>query len=153
MSKLELKIPPLLLTVLVGLAMMLFAPLLPSMDLGVPARLLIGSALLIAGLYFCLFGVIEFRRNKTTVDPRYPDKASALVVSGVYSVSRNPMYVGFALILASLPGFLQSPLLIFGVAFFVWYMDRFQIRPEEAALDRFFGPPYTDYKDRVRRWL
>jgi len=153
MSKLDLKIPPLLLTVLVGLVMVLFSRFIPAMALGGIVRGGVGSILVGIGVYFIVFGVVEFRRNNTTVDPRYPAKASALVARGVYSVSRNPMYVGFAFVLSSLVVILQSPLLIFGVAFFVWYMNRFQITLEEEALVQHFGDQYTKYKNRVRRWL
>ncbi|GGO80511.1 membrane protein [Marinobacterium nitratireducens] len=149
----KLKIPPLALVVLVGLAMVLASRLVPGIDIGAMPGALLALLLAGAGCYFCVFGVLEFRRHQTTVDPRYPDKSSALVSSGVYALSRNPMYVGFALWLCALVAFLQSPWLLIGVLFFVWYIDRFQIRPEEAALSQHFGEQFSEYRARVRRWI
>ena len=108
---------------------------------------------MIIGSYFCVSGVIEFRRHKTTVDPRYPDNVTELVDTGIYRISRNPMYVGFALLLLSIALFLRSPILISGMVVFVAYMNRYQIIHEESYLSKAFGPKYDEYKHKVRRWL
>jgi len=97
--------------------------------------------------------IISFRRASTTVDPLHPDAASALVQSGVFRWSRNPMYVGLtgmllagAVYLQSAAGFVIS--LLFATVITMW-----QIKPEEQALRELFGAAYADYCKRVRRWV
>jgi protein-S-isoprenylcysteine O-methyltransferase Ste14 len=75
------------------------------------------------------------------------------VTSGVYRHSRNPMYVALASLLFGLAAALDVPLGFLGPLLFITYMNRFQIRPEEKALEARFGAPYLAYKQRVRRWL
>ena len=96
---------------------------------------------------------ITFRRSDTTVDPRTPEKASTLVTSGLYSISRNPMYLGLLIMMIAWGVYLTN---VFSIAFvvgYVLYLTKFQIKPEEAALENLFGEDYTAYKGRVRRWL
>ena len=79
---------------------------------------------------------------------------SALVVSsGVYRVSRNPMYLGFLLALAGWAVYLSNAGAALLLPAFVAYMTRFQIKPEERALLVKFGPEFAQYMSRVRRWL
>jgi len=153
MKTLELKIPPLLLAVIIGLAMYPSSLFFPMVEINPVVKLVTLMVVLFVAAYFLLFGVLEFRRHKTTVDPRYPENTSSLVDTGVYAISRNPMYVGFALFLVSLIVFLESPLLILGVIGFVSYMNRFQIKPEEKLLTELFGDSYIEYKTKVHRWL
>ncbi|MNJ74873.1 hypothetical protein D3C77_718740 [compost metagenome] len=87
------------------------------------------------------------------VNPLKPASASALVTSGIYRVTRNPMYLGFALVLAAWTVFLASPFTLLGIAAFVLYIDRFQILPEERALHQLFGEAMDEYCARVRRWI
>jgi protein-S-isoprenylcysteine O-methyltransferase Ste14 len=150
---LELTIPPLALTLLIGIAMVVGSWFLPDLDYSSAISISIGSLTMIIAAYFCVYGVVEFSRNKTTVDPRFPEKSSSLVTSGVYSVSRNPMYLGFSLFLFSLVVFLRSPYLLCAVAAFVIYMNRFQVLPEERILELHFGDAFLTYKSKVRRWI
>lgn len=153
MQTLEKKVPPALQVVIWAGIMCSVSPLLPSIEAQQMWVSLLSVTVLITGGLLAIAGVVEFARQKTTVDPRTPQKASALVVTGVYSISRNPMYVGFALWLLALVVYLRSPLLLSGVIFFVIYMNRFQIEPEERALSAMFGAEWEHYKARVRRWL
>jgi protein-S-isoprenylcysteine O-methyltransferase Ste14 len=153
MTYFELKVPPLILTVVIGVLMMLASDYVPKLNGGLVVRIACSLPFLILALYFCLAGVVEFRKHKTTVDPRCPDKASGLVDTGVYRFSRNPMYVGFALFLVATVVALGAPLLLLGVLLFVIYMNRFQIRPEEQCLFDLFGATYEQYTRKVRRWL
>ena len=82
-----------------------------------------------------------------------PESASALVVSGIYRLTRNPMYLGFLLILLGWALFLSNGLAVLAVPAFVFYMNRFQIEPEERALAAIFGAEFVAYKSHVRRWL
>lgn len=75
------------------------------------------------------------------------------MVGGVYRATRNPMYVGLALLLLAWTVYLGAPLALLGVAAFVAYITRFQIVPEERVLAQKFGPEFGAYRSRVRRWL
>lgn len=153
MQALENRIPPPLVAVLFGVLMGLFSRWLPGLDPGLGTRLLLALPLVMAGLLFVLAGGISFRRAKTTVNPLKPASASALVTTGIYQYTRNPMYVGFALWLLAWGLYLASPLVLPGVLGFVLYMNRFQIYPEERALGQLFGADFAAYRQRVRRWL
>jgi len=95
----------------------------------------------------------SFQKAKTTFNPLKPDAASSLVASGIYRVSRNPMYVGFLLVLTGWAMWLSHPLPFLFLPIFVGYMNRFQISPEERVLSAKFGEEYDTYKQSVRRWL
>jgi len=81
------------------------------------------------------------------------DRASSVVTSGAYRFSRNPMYVGLTCLLLSLSAFMASPWTLLGPLFFVLYITRFQIVPEERVMEARFGAPYLIYKRQVRRWI
>jgi protein-S-isoprenylcysteine O-methyltransferase Ste14 len=74
---------------------------LPSGYFAFPGRFLLFAVVLVAGAVIALMGVLAFRRAGTTVDPRTPHQTNSLVVGGVYRHTRNPMYVGFLMILAA----------------------------------------------------
>ncbi len=153
MKALEHRIPPPLVMLLTAFAMWQFARLLPRVDVDDTVRLVLAGLFLIDALFCCLAGVYCFRRAHTTVDPLHPDKASRLVTGGIYRVSRNPMYLGFAILLLAWAVFLASPWRLLGVPAFMAFITRFQIRPEERALETLFGEEYRDYQAQVRRWL
>jgi protein-S-isoprenylcysteine O-methyltransferase Ste14 len=153
MHALELKIPPPAVAVLTAGAMWGISLVAPPLEM--PAFIRVATAVTIAlvGAGFSLAGVITFRRAKTTVNPMKPETTSSLVCSGIYGVTRNPMYVGLVFVLVAWAVFLSSVWALLGPLAFVLYMDRFQIAPEERVLSAMFGSDYADYKSRVRRWL
>jgi protein-S-isoprenylcysteine O-methyltransferase Ste14 len=153
MSALALKVPPVALVLGTGALMAALAWGLPIAAIGVPARLPVAIALALAGLGLSGAGVASFRRARTTVNPLTPAAASALVETGVYAYTRNPMYLGFALLLAGLGVALANAASLAMVPLCVLYLDRHQIAPEEKALDARFGPAFVSYAARVRRWL
>lgn len=114
---------------------------------------LLSRVFLALGVLSAFSGIISFRMKGTTVDPTQPDKASSLVTGGVYRYTRNPMYLGMAFILIGGIIRIGNPLSLIGLVFFVWYLTRFQIKPEEEALIKIFGKEYEDYCRKVRRWL
>lgn len=116
-------------------------------------RLWLALLVVLAGAAVCLAGVASFSRARTTVNPLKPESASSLVVAGIYRHTRNPMYLGFAIILLGWCVFLGSALAVLGVAAFVLYIGRFQIRPEERALRELFGAEFDAFCGRVRRWV
>lgn len=125
----------------------------PEWALTIPGHVVIAVVIGLIGILLILAGAIEFRAAKTTVNPMRPGNTSSIVTRGVYAVSRNPMYVGFLLILLSWAVFLSNVLSFAILPTFVWYMNRFQIIPEEKALLAKFDEDYSAYAKSVRRWL
>lgn len=97
--------------------------------------------------------VVRFRRARTTVDPHRPEEASVLVTSGVYGWTRNPMYLGLAILLVGWAIALGALTAFAGPALLVPLLERVQIRAEEHALRMRFGEPYERYCRRVHRWI
>ena len=147
------RVPPPLVAGLFGFAMWAVSFVAPTIEMDTAVRLTLSMLIIAAGIFFCLAGVISFRSAKTTVNPFKPETTTALVSSGVYAISRNPMYVGFALFLLAWAVYLSSPWVSIGVVGFVLYMNHFQIEPEELALKDIFGAEFTRYQEKVRRWL
>ena len=125
----------------------------PQFDLALQARYVVAGVLVVVGLGFDLLGLIAFRASRTTINPLRPERSTALVTGGVYRVTRNPMYVGMALLLLAWAVYLSSLLPFAGPAVFVLYITCFQIQPEERALQAIFGEDFARYAARVRRWL
>lgn len=156
MRGLELRVPPLALALAFAVAMGLAALALPFATfatLALPGRVVGAGALLLAGVSVALAGVWAFRRQRTTVNPLAPERATSLVTSGIYRASRNPMYLGFLLALAGWAVFLANAVAALLLPCFVAWMNRWQIQPEERALAARFGPEFAAYAQRVRRWL
>jgi len=123
-----------------------------QLPFAVPAILRnIGFALTFIGFLFGVGAFIEFRKARTTLDPH--GSVKQLVTAGVYRFTRNPIYLGFLLMVIGLP--LNSGLYwgILTAPFFVMTINRLVIEREEAYLEKKFKAQYTDYKSRVRRWL
>lgn len=117
-----------------------------------PLRAL-GAALALGGGAVALAGVVAFRRHRTTVDPRYPERATALVADGVYRWTRNPMYVGFVSVALGQAVARGSVLALAGPALLAGYLDRVQIPAEEQALRARFGAAFDGYAGAVGRWV
>ena len=148
-----MKVPPPLIALAGAALIYAGAQWLPQANLRVPGQAIAALVFLFAGLTLELHSVTAFFKRKTTITPLNPEKASALVTDGFYRFTRNPMYLGMALLLCavmlwtgSLTGLLVIPL-------FAWILTQVQIKPEEAALERIFGDDYRSYKARVRRWM
>jgi protein-S-isoprenylcysteine O-methyltransferase Ste14 len=153
MSVLEHKVPPLVVVAAAALLMWAVSAATPALAVDDATRWAAAALFLAAGASFCIAGVLSFRRARTTVDPVHPENTSSLVTTGIYRVSRNPMYVGFALVLAAWAVYLASPLSLIGLLFFILYMNRFQIIPEERMLGELFGDEFVRYRSMTRRWL
>jgi protein-S-isoprenylcysteine O-methyltransferase Ste14 len=153
MSRLELRIPPVALVLVAGSLMWLLAWAFPGLAVELPARTGVAIVLALAGIGTVVAGVLQFRKSRTTVNPMNPGASSALVVGGVYRVTRNPMYLGFAIALLGWAVFLANPLALLVLPVFTVYMTRFQILPEERVLEARFGADFKAYAAKVRRWL
>jgi len=133
--------------------MWLLAQLPPALPLAAGLRQGLALLLVLAGLALDLSGFLAFRRERTTLNPLRPQRASALVTGGIYRFTRNPMYAGMALLLTGWAVVLSALWAFLGPAAFVLYINRFQIAPEERALRALFGEAWSAYAARVRRWL
>ena len=153
MDAIELRIPPPLVAILVAAGMWLASYVLPAFDVGRAPRLALAALFVLAGAIGAILAFRAFGRAETTVDPVRIDRASALVTTGIYGLTRNPMYVGLALLLCGWASWLAAPWTIIGPVGFVAFVTRFQIVPEERMLLTRFGDGYAAYRRRVRRWL
>ena len=153
MQALELKVPPPALMLLFAVTMWLLSVSVPSLALALPWRIPVALILWSAGIAIALAALFEFLRAKTTVNPLTPEAAAAMVTSGIYRYSRNPMYVGLLLALIGWCVWLSHLLAFALLPFFILYINRFQIEPEERALSAKFGGLFRDYRRSVRRWL
>jgi protein-S-isoprenylcysteine O-methyltransferase Ste14 len=153
MHVLELKVPPVALGFLIAALMWLVSWAMPAFGFEVPSSDVLAVSVAVAGAIISGLGILSFRQARTTVNPMKPDSTSSLVVSGIYRLTRNPMYLGFLLVLLGWAIFLSNALTFVLLPVFVFYMNRFQIEPEEKALHYLFGPQFVMYTSRVRRWL
>lgn len=116
-----------------------------------PVNDMLGAALVVAGLLLMAVAAAQMLIARTTVIPRRdPD---ALVRTGVFRFSRNPIYLADAIVLAGLLIAWDALIALPLVAVFVVVIQRRFILDEEARLSRRFGDDYLDYTARVRRWL
>ncbi len=116
-------------------------------------RIILAALCFVFSGIFGVFALWSFKMASTTVNPVEVSKARTVVSSGVFRFSRNPMYLGLLLLLLCYSFYLGN---IWGILIswlFVLYMNRFQIVPEEQAMEQKFGQDYLDYKVRVRRWI
>jgi protein-S-isoprenylcysteine O-methyltransferase Ste14 len=140
-------------TLAIGLAMGAASFVAPKFGLPlIPRFAALGVVLLVGGVYGAN-AFAAFSKAKTTINPVDINAASSLVTTGIYSRSRNPMYVGLTSVLLALSLVLGNVWLLIGPALFVAFITRFQIIPEERAMLAKFGEPYAAYCQRVRRWL
>jgi protein-S-isoprenylcysteine O-methyltransferase Ste14 len=153
MRVLELKIPPPVVALVCALLMWAAARAMPLPALPAASRLPLALVLAVAGVGADLAGLLTFLRARTTINPLRPGGATSLVTSGIYRLTRNPMYVGLALQLLAWAAYLGAAAALPLVACFVLYVTRFQIVPEERILAGVFGAAYDEYRARVRRWL
>lgn len=153
MNSLDLKIPPVAVVLSTASLMWVVARFLPVGDVPLPARIFLASTCAAAGVVTSGLGVMAFRRARTTVNPTKPGATSSLVDSGVYSLTRNPMYLGFLLILCGWAIVLRNVFVFPFLPIFILYMNHFQIQPEERALTERFRAAFTGYSARVRRWI
>lgn len=153
MSVLELKIPPVLVTILFVVLMWAVCKVTPGVALPQAARILSVSVFATLGAGIGLAAFISFRRANTTVNPLNPDNCSTLVASGIFRRTRNPMYLALLLLLTGWAIYLANPFSLLLAPAFMAYMNRFQIVPEERALEKKFGAAFLEYKRQVRRWI
>lgn len=153
MTRLELKLPPPLITLLAATLCWLVSAALPQLDVAIPGRVIAATLLGLAGLIMAGLGVASVWRAGTTIEPTRPEASSALVTTGIYRVTRNPMYLGLASLLLGWLLFLSNIAALLVLPCFAAYMTHFQIIPEERALARRFPDQFRKYRRAVRRWI
>jgi len=148
---LETKIPPPLVTLVAILGVWFsrgvyaFTPHPVSTSIALVC-LIVALALLLAALW-------QFRRAKTTVNPLKPSSASFLITSGVFSISRNPIYLADVIIVAAFSIYCLAPFGVISITLLVLYLNRFQIEVEEGALKYRFGNEFEVYCSKIGRWV
>ena len=146
-------LPPPLYVLLCAVAMWQTAAQWPQLSWQFAAQSAIAAGVLLLGLALMGWAALPMLRRRTTLNPMQPERASELITTGVFAYSRNPIYLGDALVLLAYALWLGQPLNGLWLLVFVWGLGRFQIRAEEAALSVRFGEAYRQYCQRTRRWL
>jgi len=149
----RLKVPPVLVFGVTAFLMWIISEYLPKAFLGFSTAMWVIYLVASVGLFFGVLGVVQFASNKTTVNPHKPENSSSVVKNGVYKYTRNPMYLGLLIVLISCAIYFGSGYSLLMIPIFIWYMNTYQIKPEEEMLVQLFGDEYRGYKQKVRRWI
>ena len=150
---LELKVPPPVVALLLALAIWLAAPVFPQLPLNDSWRLVLALLFAALGIGCDLAALYGFRKARTTINPLAPKKSSHLVTSGIYRLTRNPMYLGLALLLLAWSCYWASSAVLIDLPLFIAYITLFQIKPEERILQQKFPDQFPAYCAQVRRWI
>ena len=148
--------PPIVTAIAVG-AILALDTWVPQASVFFPGQRVIGGAVAVAGVLLVLWAVGHFRRSSTTILPDRLDERAAemttLMTDGPFAYSRNPIYLGMALLVTGAGlgvGSLAAP---FVLAAFVWFIQTRQIVPEERVLRTRFGVEFDRYAAHVNRWI
>ena len=125
--------------------------LLPGASLPGAVRWVGGGALVLAGVVLLASFNALFSRHDTAVDPWKP--TTAIVKTGPYRLTRNPAYLGMALLYIGIALLADAPWVLVPLPVVLIAIDRGVIAREEGYLERKFGQEYLDYKRGVRRWV
>ncbi|MEM7677696.1 MAG: isoprenylcysteine carboxylmethyltransferase family protein [Myxococcota bacterium] len=153
MTWLETRIPPPLVAALCGGIAWILCQQFPALYVGLSYSRECAGIIFSIGFVIAFAALWSFRVARTTFDPHSLERTSSLVTSGIYRWTRNPMYLGLALVLLGWCAALNNALSPICIVLFVLYMNRLQIRPEERVLLKNYGSSYRAYCERVRRWL
>ena len=147
---LKTKIPPPLITLICILIIYFFEKEFIFFE---DWNIYISGFFLLWGLIIIAFAVFKFAKTKTTVDPTKPSKTSSLVISGIYRITRNPMYLGMLFLIISFTFYKLSLLGAIVIPSFIFYINKYQIEPEESEMRKKFGENFEDYCKKVDRWI
>jgi protein-S-isoprenylcysteine O-methyltransferase Ste14 len=145
------KIPPPIVTLVFAALIYFSNKWLPSIVFS--GQSIISLFLMMVGFIVLLIAISAFIKRKTTINPLKPEAATSLVTTGIFRLSRNPMYLGLLLLIISLWIKTGAVLGFILVPSFVAYLNYFQILPEERAMTALFSGKYEVYCQQVRRWL
>ena len=147
---LKTKIPPPLITLICILIIYFFEKEFIFFE---DWNIYISGFFLLWGLIIIAFAVFKFAKTKTTVDPTKPSKTSSLVISGIYRTTRNPMYLGMLFLIISFTFYKLSLVGAIVIPSFIFYINKYQIEPEEYEMRKKFGENFEDYSKKVDRWI
>ena len=147
---LNTKIPPPLVTMLCIGIIYLFEI---QIEYSHPNLKAVGIIFLILGLIMIFLAVLKFIKTKTTVDPTRPHKTSNLVITGIYKITRNPMYLGMLFLIIAYAIYNNNIIGCIVIPVFIFYINKFQIEPEEIEMRKKFGESFENYCKKVNRWL
>ena len=147
---LKTKIPPPLITLICILIIYFFEKEFIFFE---DWNIYISGFFLLWGLIVIAFAVFKFAKTKTTVDPTKPSKTSSLVISGIYRITRNPMYLGMLFLIISFTFYKLSLIGAIVIPSFIFYINKYQIEPEEYEMRKKFGENFEDYCKKVDRWI
>ena len=150
---LKLKVPSPVWALLAAICIWVTAKYWPVFRFEFANQWLVAVLVFLAGSIIDVIAMIQFRRARTTVNPLSPEKSTELVTTGIFSISRNPMYLGMALNLVGITIWFGDVSGLVFVALFVVVINQLQIKPEEEILTGLYGDKYTDWMQRVRRWI
>jgi protein-S-isoprenylcysteine O-methyltransferase Ste14 len=146
-------IPPPLFYVLIFIAALRIQKIIPISDIlfHQTAIKVLGVIFLMAALYFLVRSLRQFFLTKNTLILIKP--ASSLQITGIYRITRNPMYVGLAILYLGITCFIGNwwNVILFPLLFII--VQAYIIKREERYLELEFGEQYNAYKETVRRWL
>ena len=149
----SLRIPPLAQFLSCALLAWALAKLMPQLTIVSPLSVYAGYGFILSGAILLTLAVLAFVRARTTVNPLAPEQAQALVTTGPYRFTRNPMYLAMAFILIGGTLALSNIAALAAPAIFVGAITMLQIKPEERALQSVFGDEFSTYRNQTRRWL
>ena len=147
---LNTKIPPPIVTLLCIGIIYLFGN---QIEYSEPDLKVVGIIFLILGLIIIFSAVLKFIKTKTTVDPTRPYKTSNLVINGIYKITRNPMYLGMLFLIMAYAIYNNNVMGCIIIPIFIFYINKFQIEPEEIEMRKKFGESFENYCKKVNRWL
>ncbi len=153
MHFLELKIPPAALLIICIAGMLSAQVYLPLMPLNLWIKWGLTGVLLSGALIIIMLAVWHFRQHTTTVNPMQPEQTKQLLTNGVMQYTRNPMYLGFLMLIIATGIAMQSYIFPIVSLVFITWITRFQIIPEERALNALFPIEFIQYCKTTRRWI
>ncbi len=147
----KIKIPPPLIVVFLTTLVYLSSNFIIGFEL--PFRTQISILLLLIGLSVLFIPVFQFFKSKTTINPQNFKNVNNLVSSGIFKISRNPMYLGMLIIIMSTVVYYFNYFSVLTPFIFYFWINEFQIKREEKKLEEKFGSDYKKYKSKTRRWI
>ena len=146
-----LKIPPPVIVLILVVSNFLSSKKIDIIN--IPNQTLVSIIILLIGVFILIVPVSKFIKSKTTVNPIKFKKVNKLITSGIYKYSRNPMYLGFLMIVISTSIYYLNIFSIITPILFYFWINRFQIKREEIFLREKFGKEYLLYTTKTRRWI
>ena len=145
------KIPPPFITAGNIFLFYLSTLLIPAFEFA--GQTILGILIGLEGFIIIFVSISLFRKNKTTINPFKAHLTTTLITSGIYSFTRNPMYLGLSSIQVAFGIYLGAYVSIFLIPAFIIYITNKQIIYEEEVLEKEFGDEYIKYLESVRRWI